>query len=125
MNTMELIAFFDNGVAVIAGGVAGKVIGKVASRIAVKATVQTELSYTQQQIWKKFGQHYEEFGLNHSNEGMQQYLKIAQEVYNNPVIKHTFPQGGKYAGETWIMNSGRLLRLDPQGNFRSLYKLEP
>jgi hypothetical protein len=82
------------------------------------------LKIGQQQVWKKFGEHFKEFGLSHSKEGMQQYQKIAQEVFQNPVIKHTFPQGGHYAGETWLINNGRLLRLDPQGNFRSLYMLK-
>ena len=115
----------NTSVGFIAGGVISKMIGRVLGVATTEAVVQTELQYTQQQVWKKFGQHYEEFGLSHSTDGMQQYLKIAQEVYNNPVIKHTYPQGGMYAGETWIMNSGKLLRLDSQGNFRSLYKLKP
>lgn len=86
--------------------------------------MQLELSFNQQQIWKKFGEHFKEFGLVHGKEGMQQYLKMAKEVFNNPVIKYTFPEGGHYAGETWMINNGRLLRLDPQGNFRSFYMLK-
>ena len=81
------------------------------------------MKFSQQQVWKKFGEHFKEFNLSHSKEGMQEYLKIAQEVYKNPSIKHTFLQGGYYAGETWLINNGRLVRLDPQGNFRSLYNL--
>ena len=88
-------------------------------------TIQTGLIFGQQQVWKKFGEHFKEFGLSHSKEGMQQYLKIAQEVHKNAVIKHTFPQGGFYAGETWLIDNEILLRLDPKGSFRSMYKITP
>jgi hypothetical protein len=70
--------------------------GKGAS--ATKGVVQAELKIGQQQVWKKFGEHFKEFGLSHSKEGMQQYQKIAQEVFQNAVIKHTFPQGGNLRG---------------------------
>jgi hypothetical protein len=93
------------------------------ANVAAKEVVKNELKFSMQQVWKKFGEHFREFGLPHSKEGYQQYLKIAQEVFENPTIKHIFPEGGKYAGETWLINNGRLLRLDPQGNFRSLYML--
>ena len=86
-----------------------------------KIAAQAELKFTQQQMWKKFGEHYSEFGLTHSKEGFQQYLKMAQEIHKNPTLSHTFPAGGHYAGETWMINNGSLLRLDPSGNFRSLY----
>jgi RHS repeat-associated protein len=87
--------------------------------------VQAELKFTQQQVWKKFGEHYKEFGLTHSKEGFQQYLKMAQEIHKNPTLRHTFPQGGHYAGETWMINNGTILRLDPSGNFRSMYIITP
>jgi len=92
--------------------------------VAAKGVTQAELKFGQQQVWKKFGEHYKEFGLTHSQEGMQEYLRIAQEVHRNPILKHTFPQTGYYRGETWMINNGRLLRLDPEGKFRTLYMLK-
>jgi RHS repeat-associated protein len=94
------------------------------SKMAIKATMQSELQFTQQQVWKKFSEHYKEFGLTHSQEGMEEYLRIAQEVHRNPIIKHTFPQTEYYRGETWMINNGRILRLDPEGKFRALYMLK-
>ena len=88
-----------------------------------RAGIQS-LKFTQRQAWKKFGEQYGEFGLKHGKEGMQQYLKIAKGIHKNPVIRHTFPKGGHYAGETWMIRNQQLLRLDPQGYFRSLYYLK-
>ncbi|MBL7915571.1 MAG: hypothetical protein JNL49_11055 [Bacteroidia bacterium] len=99
-------------------------LARPGSSLAVKSLAQSKLIANKQQIWKKFGEHYKDFGLTHSPEGLQQYLKIAQEVFQNPILKHTFRHGGKYSGETWIINNGRILRLDPQGKFRSLYLIK-
>jgi len=99
---------------------------KILSSLAAKsgAKVATELPYSTQQIWKKFGEHYAEYGMTHSAENMQSYLTMAQEIYLNPAISYTFPEGGYYAGETWLFGNGSILRLDQTGFSRSLYSIK-
>ncbi len=86
-----------------------------------KNAAASVLKFNQQQVWKKFGEHYEEFGLSHSRGDMLKYLDVAQDVFRNPESSRTFSKTGKYAGETWYFKDGILLRLDPKGNFRSMY----
>jgi RHS repeat-associated protein len=101
------------------------VVGKILRRSApvVVSLVKAELKFTQKQLWKKFGEHFEEFGLEHGKVGLQKYLEIAEDILNNPVIKHTF-KGSKYAGETWYIKNRMLLRVDSEGLFKSLYYLK-
>ena len=72
------------------------------------------------QFGKKFGEHMEDYpGMTH-----QDYRNLADSIYDDPAaVRKFFPadQGGAYAGETHITRGSDLLRLDPNGNFRSLY----
>jgi RHS repeat-associated protein len=52
-----------------------------------------------------------------------EYRKLADDIYNDPnATRTTYPSDApKYPGETQIQSGDNLLRLDPNGNFRSLY----
>jgi len=72
----------------------------------------------------KFGQH-----MDLSLPGYQtpqQYLQLAQDIFGSPdSIVTEFPKDAPlYPGETHFELDGNLLRLDPLGNFRSLYPTE-
>ena len=48
---------------------------------------------------------------------------MAKEIYSNPLsTKTTYPTNAPmYPGETHYQNNGNLLRIAPNGKFRSLY----
>ena len=75
---------------------------------------------TNSQFGKKFGEHKEDYpDMSH-----QDYRNLADDIYDDPAaVRKVFPaeEGGAYAGETHITRGSDLLRLDPSGNFRSLY----
>lgn len=57
----------------------------------------------------------------------QEYRQRANEIYNDPNATRTvFPStDSKFPGETHIQSGNDLLRLDPSGNFRSMYPVQP
>jgi hypothetical protein len=77
------------------------------------------------QFGKKFGEH-----RNVNQPGYRtpkEYRQLADRIYNDrSASRVTFADDATlYRGETHITdNSGNLLRLDPQGNFRSLYSIK-
>jgi RHS repeat-associated protein len=76
---------------------------------------------TDKQWGQKFGQHGHEAGAKTHHE----YRDLANKVRNDPQAKVTKfpPDAPRYRGETHYQSGDMLLRLDPQGNFRSLYPL--
>lgn len=83
-----------------------------------------ELIGTNKQFGKKYGEH-----RNPDVPGYRtpaEYRARAQEIFSDPnATRKTFPTDApKYAGETHIKLGDELLRLDPQGKFRSLYLLK-
>lgn len=53
----------------------------------------------------------------------EDYIRLSKDNYvNSSSTKITYPMDAPlYRGETHYINKGNLLRLDPSGNFRSLY----
>lgn len=77
------------------------------------------------QLGKKFGEHRDPSRAGYRTP--QEYRELADKLYNDPKADRvTFGKdAARYAGETHITDSsGNLLRLDPQGNFRSLYPIK-
>ena len=71
------------------------------------------------QFGKKFGGHREDYpGVTH-----QEYRKMADDMYGNPNLpRYTYPaENTRFPGETHIIDGENLLRLDSEGNFKSLY----
>ncbi|HEV8261042.1 MAG TPA: hypothetical protein VGQ19_09850, partial [Burkholderiales bacterium] len=77
------------------------------------------------QFGKKFGEHMDPQRPGYGTH--QQYRELADRIYNDPKAQRTqFPQdGGRFAGETHLQVGDDLLRLDPNGQFRSLYPISP
>ncbi|GHT84141.1 hypothetical protein FACS18947_1160 [Bacteroidia bacterium] len=57
-------------------------------------------------------------GLSHDD-----YINLAKEIYSDPLsIKTSYPLNApRYGGETHYYNGGNLLRIAPNGTFRSMY----
>jgi len=68
---------------------------------------------------RKFGEHKKALGLKNHNE----YRDLANRIRNEPNAKITRypPDAPMYRGETHFEVDGLLLRLAPNGEFRSLY----
>ena len=80
-----------------------------------------ELPGSDKQYGTKYGEHRDS-----SREGYrspQEYRERAHELYNSPTADRTVisKDSPTPAGETHIREGGDLLRLDPKGNFRSMY----
>jgi RHS repeat-associated protein len=89
--------------------------GKLKNNISVKQ----ELRYDTKQIGKKYGEHMKDYpGVSHDG-----YLNMAKEIYSDPLsTRITYPTNApKYPGEIHYYNNGNLLRIAPDGTFRSLY----
>jgi hypothetical protein len=74
------------------------------------------------QFGKKFGEHFDP--NNPGYRTPQEYRDLADQLYNDPNAQRTTfaNDASQYPGETHITDgNGNLLRLDSQGNFRSLY----
>jgi RHS repeat-associated protein len=70
---------------------------------------------TDKQFGDKFGDHMDPNRPGYRTH--DEYRKLADDLYNDPTAQRkTMP-----SGETHITKDGNLLRLDPSGNFRSLY----
>jgi hypothetical protein len=76
---------------------------------------------TNKQFGKKFGEHRDSARPGYRTH--QEYRERSNEILNDPASKTTrFPSDhSRYPGETHMERNGELLRLDPDGNFRSLY----
>ncbi|MCA8949462.1 MAG: RHS repeat-associated core domain-containing protein [Planctomycetes bacterium] len=76
------------------------------------------------QLGKKFGKHRKKDRPGYRTP--EEYKNRIQEVRNDPnATRTTFPaDGDKFPGETHFQVGDELLRLDPDGNFRSLYVIE-
>ena len=126
-----MATFNEDNVAMIllmaeGGGIQGKTPKgfKPVKPPTVPINTVRQLAFKQNQLWKKFGEHYKEFGLVHGKEGLRQYLNLAEDVLNNytSTVKYA-DDAVKYAGETHYFRGDVLLRVDSGGSFRSLYKL--
>ncbi len=95
-----------------------------AAKAASKAATQAErqaLRVTDKQLGRKFGQHRNPDRPGYRTHG--EYRQRAEQILNDPNARITrFPENSpKFPGETHYEAGGDLLRLDPAGNFRSLY----
>ena len=84
-----------------------------------KFNVRQELQYDTKQLGRKYGEHMNDYpDMSHDD-----YLNMAKEIYSNPLsTKTTYPTNAPmYPGETHYQNNGNLLRIAPNGKFRSLY----
>ena len=84
-----------------------------------KFNVRQELQYDTKQLGRKYGEHMKDYpDMSHDD-----YLNMAKEIYSNPLsTKTTYPTNAPmYPGETHYQNNGNLLRIAPNGKFRSLY----
>jgi len=82
-----------------------------------------DLSYDSTQVGHKFAEHRDVSRVGYRTH--EEYLGRAKEMLNDPNAKVTrFPSDSPlYRGETHIQSGNDLLRLDSNGNFRSLYPL--
>lgn len=82
------------------------------------------LPYSTKQIGKKYGEHWDTEKEGYRN--FKEYEKLANDIYNDPnSIMKVYPSdGGLYPGEIHYYNNNNILRLDAQGNFRSLYPIK-
>ena len=76
---------------------------------------------TDKQFGQKYGQHYDPNLPGYRTP--EEYRALANQVYNDEeATRISYDAGSRYPGEIHIEDkAGNLLRLDPQGNFRSLY----
>ncbi|MGD0679013.1 MAG: RHS repeat-associated core domain-containing protein, partial [Polyangiaceae bacterium] len=83
-----------------------------------------ELSIDPTQLGKKFGQHRDPTRAGYRSP--QEYAERAQQIYADPsATRTTFGPSGPYSDETHVQLGDDLLRLDPEGHFRSLYPVTP
>ncbi len=77
------------------------------------------------QFGRKYGEHRDPDKPGYRSH--DEYRDRANEIYNDPnATRTTYPgDASKYPGETHIQSGNDLLRLDPSGNFRSLYPIGP
>jgi RHS repeat-associated protein len=78
-----------------------------------------KLQYDTKQIGGKYGKHMKDYpGMSHDD-----YLNLAKDIYSNPSsTKIIYPSNAPmYPGEIHYHNNGNLLRIGPDGMFRSLY----
>jgi len=76
------------------------------------------------QFGRKFGEHMDPERSGYRSP--EEYRNLADEIFNDPSSKVTryAQDAARYAGETHYERGGDLLRLDPSGNFRSLYPIQ-
>ena len=84
---------------------------------------RVELDASSTQIGGKYGRHYKTDRVGYRSPA--EYRQRAEDILNDPKSKRTVYSEGPYAGETHYELEGELLRLDPDGAFRSLYVLDP
>lgn len=80
---------------------------------------KSQLKYDSKQVGKKYGEHMKDYpGLSHDD-----YINLAKEIYSDPLsIKTSYPSNApRYGGETHYYKGGNLLRIAPDGMFRSMY----
>lgn len=106
----ESVLAEGEGAAPEAGAVAG------AAGIAEEGTAAKVLSGTSKQFGKKFGEHMDPNLTGYRTSA--EYQQLANDIYNDPASVRTVLDNG----EIRYRRGDDLLRLDPQGNFRSLYK---
>lgn len=75
------------------------------------------------QFGKKFGEHRDPDLPGYRD--YKEYRELADDIYNDAnSTRTTYPENApKYPGETHLQSGDNLLRLDPGGNFRSLYPI--
>ena len=84
---------------------------------------RVELDASSTQIGHKFGKHRKRNRVGYRSPA--EYRQRAEDILNNPKSKRTVYSEGPYAGEIHYELEDELLRLDPDGAFRSLYVLDP
>ncbi len=91
--------------------------------LASKVVNRPPLRVSDQQLGEKFGKHLDENVAGYRTH--EEYRRLAEKVYNDPNSKRAvFPKDAStYSGETHYQLGDDLLRLDPEGQFRSLYRL--
>lgn len=80
-----------------------------------------ELKISNKQLGRKFGEHKDPSRAGYRTH--EEYRARAQEIFTSPKSKVTrYPADApQFRGETHFELEGDLLRIDPQGEFRSLY----
>jgi uncharacterized protein RhaS with RHS repeats len=112
----------NSGAALLAGEGVGLLVGRLAGRIGTAtrlSAARRSLPGSDLQFGRKFGAH-----LDRDIPGYRsyaEYRQLANDIYNDPAsIRST-----TISGEIRYRRGHDLLRLDPQGNFRSLYRDRP
>lgn len=82
------------------------------------------LKYDKNKVFSKWRKHVLMQDDFNGNMSRKNYLRAARNIYNNPnthVVNYPQNYGGLYPGETHFILNGFLLRLAPDGSFRSFY----
>lgn len=87
-------------------------------------TAREELKISDRQLGKKFGEHRDPHRVGYRS--AEEYRALAEDILRDPLSRKTvFPRDApKYAGETHFQRGHDLLRLSPEGEFRSLYPVD-
>jgi RHS repeat-associated protein len=96
-----------------------------AAPLAFVNPTESGLQGTDKQFGRKFGEHRDANVPGYRTH--QEYRELAEDIFSDPMsIRTKFPTDAPmYPGETHIRRGNDLLRLDPFGNFRSLYRDHP
>lgn len=87
-------------------------------------SAREELKVSDRQLGKKFGEHRDPRRVGYRT--AEEYRTLAEDIFRDPQsVKTVFPRDApKYAGETHFQRGHELLRLSPEGEFRSLYPVD-
>jgi RHS repeat-associated protein len=106
------------------GGIGRQMLVRRAATLRATSQSARALRGSNQQFGEKFGQHRD---LNTPGyRSHTEYRQLANDIFNDPRATRTvIPENAPvHAGETHIRRGNDLLRLDPEGNFRSLYRVQ-
>ena len=101
------------------------IIGPAIAGARRASPVRVDIRYSNRQLGRKFGEHRDPSRPGYRTH--HEYAQRANEIRNSPASRKTvFPESHPvYPGETHYQLGDELLRLDANGNFRSLYPVDP
>jgi hypothetical protein len=87
-------------------------------------TDAASLRISSTQLGHKFGEHRDPARAGYRSP--VEYEDLARSIYNDPTSTRTVygAESASYPGETHYQRGGDLLRVDPNGEFRSLYPIK-